>query len=58
MDDVQYGDWEPWFAWHPVKIAATGRWTWLRRIKRRRNWGPVIWLRHQPPRWVEYRDAQ
>ena len=29
------GDWEPWFAWHPVRLYSTGNFAWLRRIYRR-----------------------
>lgn len=28
-----YGDWEPWFAWHPVKIHD--RRVWMRTVYRR-----------------------
>ena len=29
------GSWEPWFAWHPVKLYMSGRLAWLCRIHRR-----------------------
>jgi hypothetical protein len=29
------GDWEPWFAWHPVRLYMSGRLAWLCRIHRR-----------------------
>lgn len=37
-----HGEWQPWFAWRPVKCRTTWperfppRWTWLRGIERRR----------------------
>jgi hypothetical protein len=29
------GEWEPWFAWRPVRLYSTARLIWLRRIHRR-----------------------
>lgn len=28
--------WEPWFAWHPVKVH--GHWTWLKTVYRKPVW--------------------
>ena len=27
--------WQPWFAWHPVRLYMTGQIAWLRQIYRR-----------------------
>jgi hypothetical protein len=29
------GKWEPWFAWHPVRLIGPVKFAWLRRISRR-----------------------
>jgi hypothetical protein len=52
--------WEPWFAWRPVRLegkpAAPGRLVWLRRIERRWFY-PAIWFCPPAPfRWREYRS--
>lgn len=28
-------EWHPWFAWRPVRLTATTRYVWFRRIERR-----------------------
>jgi len=33
--DLIEGEWEPWFAWRPVRLYSTGRLAWLRSIHRR-----------------------
>ncbi len=39
------GAWEPWFAWHPVRLYMSGRIAWLFRIHRRRihRSGMAMW---------------
>ena len=32
----QMWQWEPWFAWYPVKV--NGKWKWLKMIQRRNVW--------------------
>ena len=34
-DQLDVGDWELCFAWHPVRLYATGRFVWLRKISKR-----------------------
>lgn len=53
------GAWEPWYAWHPVRLYMSGRLAWLCRIHRRaiHRCGMAMWdytrepeLHPDPPR--------
>jgi hypothetical protein len=33
--------WQPWFAWHPVRLYMTGQFAWLKRVYRRHVIKPV-----------------
>jgi hypothetical protein len=37
--------WHQWFAWYPVRLDDTGKYAWLRTIKRKQelNWGGSHW---------------
>lgn len=39
------GAWEPWYAWHPVRLYMSGRLAWMRRIHRRaiHRCGMAMW---------------
>lgn len=44
------GQWQPWFAWHPVKIGAT--WVWLEWVERQhefRGYYTLVDYRHLSP---------
>jgi hypothetical protein len=43
----EYGEWEPWFAWRPIRNIDHQRW-WLLRLERR-------WLRFDDTMVREYR---
>jgi hypothetical protein len=43
----EYGEWESWFAWHPIRNIDRQRW-WLLRLERR-------WLRFDDTMVREYR---
>ena len=38
---LQVEPWEPWFAWHPVRLYMTGQFAWLRLVHRRYVTKPV-----------------
>jgi hypothetical protein len=33
--EIIEGEWEPWFAWRPVRLYSTARLVWLRPLHRR-----------------------
>ena len=35
-------DWEPWFAWYPVKLEEGGK-AWFRRIYKRQCWCVIFY---------------
>lgn len=36
VQGLAYLEWKPWFAWYPVKQYSTGKWTWLKKVYRRK----------------------
>ena len=50
-------EWEPWFAWYPVKTEQ-GPWIWLCRTYRRFFYPPAWFIPPAPWRWREYSCVQ
>ena len=38
---VNKHNWEPWFAWRPVKMID-GLWVWLQKVERTTYWNPKV----------------